>query len=226
MQEAENDRKNPVVVYLDTTIGIPENRQYVQDLCDTFGWQLWTLRTHENFEEMVEKYGFPGPARHNLAYAYLKERQLSKLASIAEDPHFYTGIRRKESERRMRNQGEGKEMLGAVWHNPIADFTLEETKSYIESHNLPQNPLWDKGHFKDCGCGAFGNPEELLELQADYPDVYEKIKRIEESIDRDDEKSKWGWGQLSQTELRKIRAENDDMQMTLCSHCGLNKDGE
>ena len=223
MQEAENDRKNPVVVYLDTTIGIEENHEYVQNLCDEFGWQLWTLRTHESFERMVEKYGFPGPSKHTIAYAYLKERQLSKLASVAEDPHFYTGIRANESQRRMGNAKRKQEKLGAVWHSEIIDWSLGRVKDYIMDHDLPENPLWDKGHFKDCGCGAFGSPEELIELQADYPEMYDKIKELEESLDRDDERTKWGWDALSETELRKIRAENDDMQMTLCSTCGIEK---
>ena len=43
----QNYQKTPVAVYLDTTVGIPANRFYVEELCDRMGWQLWTLRTHE-----------------------------------------------------------------------------------------------------------------------------------------------------------------------------------
>lgn len=223
MQEAENDRKNPVAVYLDTTIGIPENHEYVQDLCDHFGWQLWTLRTQENFEDIVKKYGFPGPSKHTLAYSYLKERQLRKLASVAEEPHYYTGIRATESQRRMGNAERTQEQLGAVWHSEIIDWSLEQVKRYIDENIPIENPLWDKGHFKDCGCGAYGSPEELLEVQADYPEIYERITELQDELERDDEYCQWGWGALSEQELRKIRAENDDGQMTLCSMCGVEK---
>lgn len=221
MQEAAGDKKNAVVVYLDTTIGIEANRQYVEDLCDEYNWQLWTLRTQQTFEQMVEEYGFPGPSMHKMAYSYLKERQLSKLASVAEDPHFYTGIRINESDRRMRNYDEEDEMLGATWHKPIAHWTLDDVEAYIEDHNIPENELWNQGHFKDCGCGAYGSPSELIELEADYPEVYERIRKLEESVDRDDEYTTWGWGALSDEQLRGIRAENDDQQLTLCSMCGV-----
>jgi len=222
-REAENDKKNPVAVYLDTGIGLDENRQYVEDLCDKFGWQLWTLRTHEDYEELVKQYGFPGPSKHTMFYAALKERQLSKLGSIAEDPHFYTGIRASESQRRMGNAQRTQEKHGAVWHSELIDWSLQQVKRYIKKHDIPENPLWDKGHFKDCGCGAFGSPEELLELQADYPEMYERLSDLEDDVDRNDEYCKWGWGQLSEKQLRKIRAENDDGQMTLCSVCGMDK---
>lgn len=222
-KEAEDDNKNPVVVYLDTTIGIPENREYVEQLCGEYNWQLWTLRTQKPFDELVEQYGFPGPGNHSLAYAYLKERQLRKLASVAENPHFYTGIRASESQRRMGNAEKIQEQHGAVWHSEIIDWSLDDVKDYIKEHEIPENPLWDKGHFKDCGCGAFGSPEELIEVKADYPEVYDEIRELEESLDRDDEYTKWGWGALSKNELRKIRTENDDNQMTLCSMCGIPK---
>jgi len=222
-QEAEDDKKNPVAVYLDTGIGIQENREYVEKLCDHYGWQLWTLRTQENYEELVKQYGFPGPSKHTMFYAALKERQLQKLGSIAEEPHYYTGIRASESQRRMGNAERIDEQHGAVWHSEIIDWSLEQVERYIEEHDIPENELWNKGHFKDCGCGAFGSPEELLEIEADYPEMYERITGLELEVDRDDEYTKWGWGKLSENELRKIRVENDDDQMTLCSVCGISK---
>jgi 3'-phosphoadenosine 5'-phosphosulfate sulfotransferase (PAPS reductase)/FAD synthetase len=224
MQEAESGRKNPVVVYLDTTIGIPENRKYVESLCDEYGWQLWTLRTPANYDEIVDEYGFPGPGQHTLAYSYLKERQLRKLASVSDDPHFYTGIRRSESDRRMGNAERVDENLGAVWHSDIIDWTLDDVEEYIEENGIPQNPLWNNGHFKDCGCGAFGTREELIELEADYPEMYERITAIEQEIDRDDTYTLWAWGSLSGNAQRSLEAQNDDEQLTLCSRCGKDKD--
>jgi len=217
-QDAENDRKNPVAVYLDTTIGITENREYIEDLCDRYNWQLWTLRTQENYEELVRKYGFPGPAKHQMAYAALKERQLRKLGSIAEDPVFYTGIRRHESRRRMGNAEYEQEQHGALWKSEIIDWTIQDVKEYIDEHDIPESPLWDKGHFKDCGCGAYGTPEELLELEANHPEIYEEIRELENSLDRQDEYGVWGNNGLSRAQVRAERTPDD--AITLCSFCG------
>jgi len=223
MEETADERKEPIVVYLDTGIGIEENHEYVKEWCDAEGWQLWTLRTNESYEDLVKEYGFPGPSKHTMFYAALKERQLQRLSSRVENPHFHTGIRAGESRRRMGNAEREHEQLGAVWHSDIIDWTHEEVLQYIEEHDIPENPLWDKGHFKDCGCGAYGSPEELLEVQADYPEMYQRLTDLENAVDRDDEYGRWGWGQMSEAELRQVRAENDEQQMTLCSMCGIPK---
>ena len=43
----DNYGKRPLLVYLDTRIGLPRQRLYVEHFADAYDEQLWTLRTHE-----------------------------------------------------------------------------------------------------------------------------------------------------------------------------------
>jgi len=48
-------REMDALVYLDTGTGADKNRKYVEDFADWMGLQLWTLRTNENYDEMVDE---------------------------------------------------------------------------------------------------------------------------------------------------------------------------
>ena len=213
--------------YLDTKTGLIENREYVEQLADELGMQLWTLRTNESYEEKVREHGFPGPSRHAMMYSSLKERQLDKLATVCNgfgtkaNLHLYTGVRSAESERRMGNVEPVQEAERWTWHAPIHDWSKDDCREYIEEHDLPRNELWDTlGRSGDCFCGCFGSPEEKLDLRAAGCRYQaEWIETLEESVDVDDETSRWAWGALSDAEQRAVRAENTDGQMFLCSRC-------
>jgi 3'-phosphoadenosine 5'-phosphosulfate sulfotransferase (PAPS reductase)/FAD synthetase len=211
-----------VVVYLDTKTGILENREYVEEVCDTFGWQLWTLRTHEDFESWVQEHGFPGAGHHFMAYNKLKDRQLQKLATIAEQPlNLYAGYRRLESERRMKTVEPKQEYDRWTVYAPIHDFSKQDCVDYIEEHAIPRNDLWDTlGRSGDCFCGCYGTREELLDLRAAECEQHaEWIEELEETVDRDDERCKWAWSSMSDVKKRAERV--DDNQMNLCSDCGF-----
>jgi len=92
---------------------------------------------------------------------------------------------------------------------------------------LPHNPVNEKiGRSGDCYCGAYANREtELLELQAEYPDHYEWLmdleQEVQEEIGTDQDYCYWGFGKMSEKELRAKIAENDSRQMMLCSSCDV-----
>ncbi len=48
-----------LLVYLDTGTGLDDNREYVEQLADTLGVQLWTLRTKVSYEDRVDEHGLP-----------------------------------------------------------------------------------------------------------------------------------------------------------------------
>lgn len=214
-----------LLVYLDTGTGLKENREYVEELADHLGVQLWTLRTHLSFGEWVREYGFPGPGAHTRAYRRLKERQIDKLYSVAERPvHHWTGIRAAESEARFKTaapvEGDTRRKY-RYWHNPIHDWSKADCRRYLDHFDLPRNPLWTVlGRSGDCFCGCFGTREELIDLRAAECDYHaEWLEALEREIDVDDETGRWAWGSLSDTEQRAERARGRDM--TLCSACGV-----
>jgi len=214
-----------LLVYLDTGTGADENRAFIQDVADHLGVQLWTLRTHEQYDNAVREHGFPGASRHNIMYRKLKERQISKLATVAGDElHCWTGVRAQESERRMRTvEPEGQPANERwYWHAPLHDWSDAERDAYLRRFDLPESPLWDTlGRSADCWCGCFGSPEELIDAEAvGLDDVVDPLRNLETELDRDDERDRWAWSGMSDSEQRAARNDSD-AQLSLCSACGV-----
>jgi len=219
-------REMDALVYLDTGTGADKNRKYVEDFADWMGLQLWTLRTNENYDEMVDEHGFPGPSQHGIFYLSLKERQISKLATAVNgDLHLWTGVRRRESNNRMKSVEKVQVAQEGrwTWHAPLHDWSKHSCVSYIDENDLPTNDLWDTlGRSADCWCGCYGNPEELIDAEAcGLDDVVNQLRNLESKIEHDDEKDIWGHQALSNVEKRAERV--DDQNMSLCAHCGLDK---
>jgi 3'-phosphoadenosine 5'-phosphosulfate sulfotransferase (PAPS reductase)/FAD synthetase len=222
-------------VYLDTNSGLDENLQHVKTVCNNYGWDLAILQapiTLEGFclgSEDRQAYGFPGPASHSWAFNMFKQRQLRTLASHVDGtPRYYSGIRKHESERRMRHvDGETGEGERWMWVRPIHNWRDERVDNYRDEHDLPNNPVAEKiGRSGDCYCGAFAHRDtEMLELEAHYPDHAEWLQELEEEVadkrDESDEYCYWGFGGLSEKEIRAKLAEDDMDQMSLCSSCDI-----
>lgn len=157
------------VLYLNTNTGLAENLRYVRAVCRRFGWPLRVEAAPVSLVEIAMKYGFPGTAYHTIAYAYLKERQLSTIAGeYAGAPEYISGVRRFESTRRMENiaddrtRVDGKESRW-VWLNVIKDYTDDDVTAYHDAHGLPRNPVAERLHRSgDCYCGAFAHRDELF----------------------------------------------------------------
>jgi hypothetical protein len=61
----------------------------------------------------------------------------------------------------------------------------------------------------------------LLDAEAAGCDrLVERLRDLQASVDRDDEKGRWAWGGMSEVAQRAVRAEHDTDQMALCSTCG------
>jgi 3'-phosphoadenosine 5'-phosphosulfate sulfotransferase (PAPS reductase)/FAD synthetase len=156
------------VLYLNTNTGLADTYRYVVDVCRRFEWPLRVERSPVSLAELGMTYGFPGSAYHTVAYAYLKERQLSAIAGEYDGPPTYvTGVRKHESDRRMttvpddrRSTGEGGRW---TWVQPIRGWTDGDVVDYRECHGLPRNPVAAAMHRSgDCYCGAFAHRDELL----------------------------------------------------------------
>lgn len=227
-------------VYLDTNTGLQENKDHVKETCDKFGWDLliaqspMTLKEFALGSETREPLGFPSPSMHSWAYRYFKERQIAAIAShVNDNPRFYSGVRAHESNRRMQNvDGARREAERWVWISPIHDWRDSAVDAYREEHDLPTNPVAEKiGRSGDCFCGAFSNrTADFVELEAHYPGHAEWIKELEkdvqEELGTDEKYCYWGFGNMSENELRSMMAQNDDAQMHLCSSCDMPDTGD
>jgi 3'-phosphoadenosine 5'-phosphosulfate sulfotransferase (PAPS reductase)/FAD synthetase len=224
-----------MAVYLDTNSGLPANLDHVKDVCDEYGWELAVISSPMTLKEFAvgndtrKPLGFPGPGVHSWAYQYFKERQLGKIATqIDGTPRFFSGVRTHESERRMNNvDGERVEAERWTWISPVHDWRDSAMDKYRDEHDLPTNPVAEKiGRSGDCYCGAYAHRDaELAELEAHYPDHAEWLRELEaevqEQIGTDDDYAYWGFGGLSEKELRAKMADDDMAQMSLCSSCDV-----
>ncbi|MFB6197250.1 MAG: hypothetical protein ABEI52_03120, partial [Halobacteriaceae archaeon] len=178
-------------------------------------------------EDIVLDEQFPGPAVHIIMYSKLKERALRIVARWHDDkPHFYTGVRRMESDRRFRNLSESVIQADQwIWHAPIIGYSQRDVNAYIQEHDLPRSPVKQTYHHSgECLCGAFGNrTEELAVLEAHYPETADRIKQLEQEVqDRhgsDDPRSYWAHGGMDDRDIRAKIASADDDQMMLCKSC-------
>lgn len=219
--------KRPVVVFLETTIGLSSQRLYVQMLAREYNWQVVCWQTHEDFEEYSEDSGFHGNDAHNGIFNVLKGRQVSKAATLSANPHVYWGSRVEEKGERV-NRKEWREDIGAWSHNPILHWTDEDVVEYLRDREVPFNPNWEAAHFTDCGCGATASREELVELEAEGYEVFaEKLRNLEDRVETGDKRETWAWGSFEPDDQRVLDAQNDSGQMQLGDLvCGPNCPGK
>lgn len=167
-----------------TGTGIPATTTYVEERCADWGIPLVKLETPpEVYEQWVMRGpGFPGPSAHQSVYYYLKQQRLRELRRRFGDVVFVTGIRRSESDRRMRRKLAVPERREGriTWRNPILDWTATDVSRYLADEGIPRNPVVDLLHRSgECLCGAFAKRAELVELRLWFPEVAERIDALE-----------------------------------------------
>jgi 3'-phosphoadenosine 5'-phosphosulfate sulfotransferase (PAPS reductase)/FAD synthetase len=184
--------------------------------------------------------GFPGPGAHNIMYQRLKEKALDRVRRdlVGEDRTrhagriaYVAGTRWSESDRRFRNASELDPAGSVVWVSPIVYWTNGHIAEYREryrcqrSHahaehmlcapdSLPLSEVSANLHMSgDCLCGAYAHPGELDEIAFFYPDVAEKIRRLERQVeDAGIPWCVWGAG-------KDAAGRSDGAPGRLCSSC-------
>lgn len=182
------------VVHLNTGIGIEETREFVRDVCRSQGWPLFEQYAGlTRYEDLVlERGGFPyGAQSHNSMLFYLKQQPLRRwFATTKGRIGLVTGIRKQESVRRM---GVGisvpvrwrdKEPRN-VWISPILEWSKIDCGRYMEVEKLSRNRVVDLLHRSgECLCGALARAGEIHELARWFPDVAQRINRLEKECER------------------------------------------
>ena len=208
------------VVFIDTTIGIPETQEFVIKFCEKQVWKLNILKPRISFEQFVDRYGFPRPGSHSWVMRYLKMHPLSKFATKrkSENIGFISGARMKESRRRMKynepiTQSKSE---GLTFVSPLYDKTTKWVWNYIRSNNLDVSPVYKTLHLSgDCLCGAFSNHAEAELISMFYPDVAKRISKIEAGCKK--RFNTWGKGSSMENAITQKRLET-----FICSDCEIN----
>jgi len=226
------------ILHINTGIGVEDTRVFVRDLCAAKAWKLWEYKAMENtradgtpdpmdYEKIVERYGFPGPAGHGMMYAKLKERQLRRFkrdhgihgrGKIKNRVMLVSGVRSQESDRRERNvQTELIQLTPSeLWAAPIREWSKQDCRAARIYAGLQENPVAFNLHKSgECLCGAFAKPGELEELRFFYPDTAARIDRIACAAKAAGHSN--GWGERPEKKLIGTAAEKQHM----CTKCNI-----
>jgi 3'-phosphoadenosine 5'-phosphosulfate sulfotransferase (PAPS reductase)/FAD synthetase len=214
-----------LVVYLDTGTGpgdgaVAANGDWIEQWCDDNGWPFRRMETSEDYETLVAEHGYPGPSRHMIMYSSLKDRQLCQLAKEVDgDLYCWTGVRKHESEKRMRHSYDDSERGDGRWYwrSPLAEFTDDRVEEYRDQFDLPVSDVTEAiGRSADCWCGCFGDRGELIDLAAaGFDDHADWLESLPTPDDVDREQDRWAGYNWDKHDF----AADDDLQTTLCSSC-------
>jgi 3'-phosphoadenosine 5'-phosphosulfate sulfotransferase (PAPS reductase)/FAD synthetase len=228
------------ILHINTGIGIEDTRTFVRNTCAERSWKLWEYKASENcradgtpdpmnYEDMVVKFGFPGPGGHQMMYNKLKERQMRRferdMGASGRGKNkrrimFVTGVRIDESARRKMNvspdlvqQVESRR----VFVSPVRHWTKADLRECRQFAGLTENEVSKNIHKSgECLCGAFAKPEEFAELQFFYPEAAAYIAGIEAKARAAGHN--WSWGCRPP---KKCSKRANIASQPLCTSCNL-----
>lgn len=211
---AEN-RKLAGCVALKTGISTPDWEQFVTKLCADQGWPLEIYETTVKYDEIVEKYGFPGPAKHGWFMNYLKGRGVVQFKKRHPQSALASGVRRAESDRRAASTVPFGVWEGVPIFAPIFDWTTAEVWAYFYAHGFERAPAYSTLQISgDCLCGAFARDGEYDAIRFHYPAVAKRLDLLGERIkERHPKRCQWGWGSGAPKE-------KSAKERLICVECG------
>lgn len=190
------------VFLANTGIGVPAAWRHVRRVCAQNKWPLVEIHAREDcgqdYEEMVLKHGFPGPAHHYKMFQRLKERAVRKLLmdhkqKRSDNIMMLTGIRKDESERRSNYDYTVLDFAGNVlWVNPFYFKSASWFEEYTRTHGLVRSPVSQQlGMSGECLCGAYAYKGEKAAIRAVCPETAAYLDDLEARVHSAGHD--WGW---------------------------------
>lgn len=224
------------IIHINTGIGIPETREFVEDRAEALGLDFHEVDEREEwreYENRVQEYGLPGTGVHEKEWINNKHEPLNNfLSQFDGTPLIISGARRHESDNRWENVDatgiEYDDKNDRIWASPLAGWTGLDVRKYRRERDLPMNPVVDLLELSgECLCGAYGDREELRMIREFYPWVWAYIQSIEAKVidaARNDDLKKdkykeyvlWGHGKMDD---EKLDQRVNDGQMMMCQAC-------
>ena len=221
---AMNNVPHCQVAHVDTGIGIPATQAFVRETCKRERWPLTVVRAKEDcgqdYDKIVLRHGFPGPASHGLMYRRLKERGIEFLVRGVKHKRMdkvmlLTGICHDDSKRR---SGYGNEIIKAkgaqLWVNHMYWAGQTWMHHYVREAGIARNPVAEVlGMSGECLCGAFAGKGELAVVRLVCPRTADRIEGLQERARRAGVHCKW--------EDRPPRERDDKLtpDMFMCRGC-------
>jgi phosphoadenosine phosphosulfate reductase len=138
------------IVELDTGLLFPETYQTRERLVERYGLELERIDPSETVEEQAHSEGPELWRRDPDRCCALRKVEPLERALVGMDA-WITGIRRAQSITRAGARVLELDPRGVVKVQPLAGWTDEDVKGYLFAHDVPYNPLHDRG-FPSIGC--------------------------------------------------------------------------
>jgi phosphoadenosine phosphosulfate reductase len=130
------------VVFIDTGYHFPETLETVEEVRRRYGLNLRIMTVARQDEELWKV--DPENCCSAVKVGQLDRALLGKAA-------WMSGLRRSEAETRVRAPLVARDLRGLIKVNPIALWTDEDVAGYVADHDVPVNPLIDRGYLS-IGC--------------------------------------------------------------------------
>ncbi len=173
---------NLTAIFIDTTVGLPENIKYVKKVCRYLRIKLKIVKPKIDYFTLAEKWGIPS-FRSRWCCRELKIKPIKEyLDKIKEPKVVFDGIRATESYVR-------KKYIPIWYHpgfkcisaSPIFYWSDNRVSTYIHSNGLPKSPLHFIGSSTECWCGAYKRKSDFEKLYQLNQDMFHKLIKLEES---------------------------------------------
>lgn len=178
------------IVTIDTGMSTPDWRPFIEKSCQQWGQIPEVYKTTANYDDLVLKYGFPGPAKHGMFMNYLKGRAIRQFKKVHPGAVLASGVRSAESQRRFRNTKEWGLFEGVRVWAPLYNWETWRVWEFFKSRGHRRSPAYETLCMSgDCLCGAYATKLERAAIKAFYPETFERIERLEKRTGKE-----WGWG--------------------------------
>ncbi len=130
------------VVFIDTGYHFPETLETVEEVRRRYGLNLRIMTVAPHDEALWE-------ADPENCCSAVKVGQLDR--ALATQEAWMSGLRRTEAVTRANAPILSRDLRGLVKINPLATWTDDDVAAYVEEHDVPVNPLIERG-YTSIGC--------------------------------------------------------------------------
>lgn len=173
-------RKTLTAIYVDTTAGLPENMDYIREVCDYLKVKLEIVRPKVDYFTLAKKWGIPS-FKFRWCCRELKIKPIEEYMSSIEKPKVvFDGIRAAESQIR-------KQYIPIWYHpsfkclsvSPIFYWSDQDVHTYINNNGIPKTLLHSLGTSTECWCGAYKTESDFIKLYEVNKEMFHKLSDIE-----------------------------------------------
>jgi len=178
---AEEVERDLTALYVDTTAGLPENTEYVRQICHHLLVKLEIVTPKVDYFTLVKKWGIPSFG-YRWCCRELKIKPVKEyLDTVMEPKVVFDGIRAAESNVR-------KHYIPIWYHpsfrclsvSPIFYWSDNRVNSLINSNGIPKTLLHSLPSSTECWCGAYKTETDFRKLYELNVDFFYKLVEVEE----------------------------------------------